>query len=680
MIGPAPSKPAPVFEPEAKVLALTPTLTLPPGLLAVALLFWGWRTGLWLPALPMTLLLELAPRVIWRWALDDNTLARVIDLSALLWVGALIILFTRYLNQPPLATQLYTLLSWIPLLLFLPLAIQRYSTAGAFRVGHLFYSLRRSRSGLAQQALRLDAPYFVSCLLAAGVTTQPGFLPGIGLLLAWLLLAARPRRYRWPLALTLAVVAGLTAWPLSAGLHRFQLAMEDTFTEWFEDWFIAVDPYRARTALGDIGELKLSGRIVLRLKPAPGDSGPWLLRDAAYNSYFDGVWQAKNTRFTDLKPTGDSREWPLSTTPAGQSRRLAISLELRRGAGMLPALPGAWRLDRLPVGMVQISSLGAIKASEGPGLVDYGVEYDLSADRDSPPAELDLALPRREQATLQRLAAELGLINQPPVVTAARIHAFLLGQFRYSLDLPTPAAGQTALETFLLQTRAGHCEYFASAAALLLRTAGIPARYATGFSVSEYRALEGVYVARRRHAHAWTLIWQDGRWQDFDATPPDWTGFEDEQASWWQSVGDLWAWLNHQFSRWRWREATGDEGNHRWLWGVISGLTAVLLWRLLRRQRVRQRSAIKPVANKVWPGAESPFYQILAALTTRAGSRPPGESLEHWLRRIGVWDAPEMKAMAGWHQRWRFDPNGLLAAEQHQLAETVAAWIANHPA
>ncbi len=655
-------------------------MTLPPGLLAATLLFWGWRTGLWLPALPMALLLELAPWVTWRWALDDKALARVIDLSALPWVGALIILFTRYLNQPPLATHLYTLLSWLPLLLFAPLTIQRYSTAGAFRVGHLFYSLRRSGSELARQPLKLDPPYFVLCLLAAGVTTQPGFLPGAGLLLVWLLLVARPRRYRWPLTATLAITIGLAAWPLSFGLHRLQLGMEDTFSEWFEDWFIDVDPYRARTALGDIGELKLSGRIVLRLQPVAGETGPWLLRDAAYNSYFDGGWQAKNTRFTDIKPTGDGREWPLLLAPEGQSHRLAISLELRRGTGMLPVPTGAWRLDRLPVGTLQISSLGALKASQGPGWVDYRVESCPTADRDSPPAAVDLVLPRREQATLQRLAAELNLVNQPPTVAVAKVHAFLIDQFRYSLDLPAPATGLTALETFLLEARVGHCEYFATAAALLLRAAGIPARYATGFSVSEYSPLEGRYVARRRHAHAWTLIWQDGRWQDFDATPPDWTRFEEERASWWQTVGDLWAWLNHQFSRWRWREATGDEDDHRGWWGLAGGLTVVLFWLLLRRQRVRQRFAVKPVAVTIWPGAESPFYQTLAVLTTRAGSRPRGESLENWLRRMGVWETPEMREMAGWHQRWRFDPEGLPAAEQQRLAETVAAWIANHAA
>ena len=650
------------------------TLTLPPGLLAAALLFWGWRTGLWPLALPMALALELAPHVRWRWALADRELARVIDLSTLLWIGALILLFTRYLNQPPLATHLYTLASWFPLLLFPPLAIQRYSTTGAFRVGHLFYSLRRSGTALARQPLRLDAPYFVTALLAASVAEQPWFLPGAGLLLLWALAAMRPRRYRWPLTLTLALAAGLAAFPLSLGLHRLQISLEDQFTEWFEDWFIEVDPYRSRTALGDLGELKLSGRVVLRLKPAPGDPGPWLLRDASYNSYFDGVWQAKHTRFNRLAPTGDGREWHLSAAPAGASRRLAISLELRRGTGMLPLPAGAWRLERLPVGELQLSSLGALKASDGPGLVDYQAISTPAAERDAPPDELDLTLPRREQATLQRLAAELQLTGASPPVIAARVRAFLLGQFRYSLDLPTPAKGLTALETFLLQARAGHCEYFASAAVLLLRAAGVPARYATGFSVAEYSPLERAYVARRRHAHAWALVWLDGRWRDFDATPPDWTGFEEARTPWWQIVGDWWGWASHQFSRWRWREATGTESDERWLWGLAGLLTLLLFWRLLRRQRVHQAPARTEPAATIWPGAESPFYQVIAVLSAQAGARPPGETLETWLRRIGAWEALDLAEMARWHQRWRFDPAGLPEAERQQLAETAAAW------
>ncbi len=655
-------------------------LTLPPGLLAAALLFWGWRTSLWPLALPMALILELAPRVRWRWALEDRELARVIDLSTLLWVGALILLFTRYLNQPPLATHLYTLASWLPLLLFPPLAIQRYSTTGTFRVGHFFHSLRRSGSALARQPLRMDAPYFVAALLAASVTEQPYLLPGVGLLLLWVLVATRPRRHRWPLTAMLALAAGLAAFPLGSGLHHLQLGLEDQLAEWFEDWFIEADPYRSRTALGEIGELKRSGRVALRLKPAPGDPGPWLLRDASYNSYFDGVWQAKNTRFNRLTPTNNGREWNLSTAPPGASRRLAITLELRQGTGMLPLPANAWRLEQLPVGELQLSNLGALKASDGPGLVDYQVVSTPAAEREEPPAELDLTLPRREQATLQRLAAELGLTGAPPSVVAAKVRAFLLGQFRYSLDLTAPATGMTALETFLLQTRAGHCEYFASAAVLLLRAAGVPARYATGFSVMEYSPLERAYVARHRHAHAWALVWLDGHWRDFDVTPPDWTGFEEAQTPWWQPIGDLWAWTNYQFSRWRWREATAAERDDRWLWGLAGLLTILLFWRLLRRQRVHRAPARNEPAATIHPGAESPFYQVIATLSARAGARPPGEALEAWLRRIGAWNTPGLAEMARWHQRWRFDPTGLSEDERGRLTETVAAWRRQNPA
>ncbi|MCB1778138.1 MAG: transglutaminase domain-containing protein, partial [Candidatus Competibacteraceae bacterium] len=651
------------------------TLTLPFGLLTATLLFWGWRTGLWPLALPMALILELAPRVRWRWALDDKELAWVIDLTSLLWVGALILLFTRYLNQPPLATHLYTLASWFPLLLFPPLAIQRYSTAGTFRLGHLFYSLRRSKSEQAGRLLKLDLSYFVVCLLAASVTAQPGYLLGAGPLLFWLLIAARPQRYRWPLVVALSLAAGLAAWPLSLGLHRLQLAMEDHFAEWFQDWLVDFDPYRSSTALGDIGALKLSDRVVLRLRPASGDRGPWLLRAASYNRYFDGAWLARGVHFTRLTAQGDGREWRLHNPSGGKTWHIDITLALRRGAGMLPLPANAWRLERLPVGELQLSSLGALKASEGPGLVNYGVDYQPKTPIGEEGGAFDLALPRREQATLQRLASELGSAGQPPAVAAAKIRAFLLGQFHYSLDLPTPAKGMTALETFLLKTRAGHCEYFATAAVLLLRAAGVPARYATGFSVSEYSSLEGAYVARRRHAHAWALAWLDGRWQDFDATPPDWTSFEEERASWYQGLSDLWDWLAYQFSRWRWREATAEEGDNRWLWGLAGLLAVILFWRLLRRQRIRRIPVKKPLSTGIRPGAESPFYQVLDRLALQRGARPSGETLECWLRRVGAWEMPGMADMARQHQRWRFDPDGLPLEEQQCLAKAVTLFV-----
>src|SRR5205807_1199702 len=72
---------------------------------------------------------------------------------------------------------------------------------------------------------------------------------------------------------------------------------------------------------------------------------------------------------------------------------------------------------------------------------------------------------------------------------------------------------ESALEEFLLNSRAGHCEYFATATTLLLRAAGVPARYAVGFSVQEWSRLEQRYIVRARHAHSWTLAYVNGGWR-----------------------------------------------------------------------------------------------------------------------------------------------------------------------
>ena len=73
-----------------------------------------------------------------------------------------------------------------------------------------------------------------------------------------------------------------------------------------------------------------------------------------------------------------------------------------------------------------------------------------------------------------------------------------------------------------MRSRAGHCEYFATATVLLLREAGIPARYATGFSVQDFSRMENRSVVRERHAHAWVLAFVNGAWRDLDTTPSNW--------------------------------------------------------------------------------------------------------------------------------------------------------------
>ena len=76
------------------------------------------------------------------------------------------------------------------------------------------------------------------------------------------------------------------------------------------------------------------------------------------------------------------------------------------------------------------------------------------------------------------------------------------------------------LEHFLFDTKAGYCQHFSGAMALLLRFGGIPTRVATGFSPGGFRKSQGEWVVRDRDAHSWVEAWFDGiGWVTFDPTP-----------------------------------------------------------------------------------------------------------------------------------------------------------------
>jgi transglutaminase-like putative cysteine protease len=91
----------------------------------------------------------------------------------------------------------------------------------------------------------------------------------------------------------------------------------------------------------------------------------------------------------------------------------------------------------------------------------------------------------------------------------------------YTTSPPPTPPGADPVSSFLFAQRAGHCEYFASAAVLLLRAAGVPARYVTGFRGGEWNSV-GQYVAvRADRAHAWAEAFVPGAgWTRVDATPP----------------------------------------------------------------------------------------------------------------------------------------------------------------
>ena len=100
---------------------------------------------------------------------------------------------------------------------------------------------------------------------------------------------------------------------------------------------------------------------------------------------------------------------------------------------------------------------------------------------------------------------------------AHAVESFLQQNYAYTLELPGATADPLA--NFLFERRQGHCEYFASAMAVMLRTLGIPTRVVTGFRGGEYNDLTGSYIIRGRDAHAWVEVFFPNQgWVTFDPT------------------------------------------------------------------------------------------------------------------------------------------------------------------
>lgn len=104
---------------------------------------------------------------------------------------------------------------------------------------------------------------------------------------------------------------------------------------------------------------------------------------------------------------------------------------------------------------------------------------------------------------------------------AAMLEQYLRENFAYTLQLPdrTP---DDPIANFLFVRKRGHCEYFASSMAIMLRTLGIPSRLVNGFRNGEYNDLTGSYIVRARNAHTWVEAYISGvGWTSFDPTPSD---------------------------------------------------------------------------------------------------------------------------------------------------------------
>ncbi|HEX5092077.1 MAG TPA: transglutaminase-like domain-containing protein [Burkholderiales bacterium] len=638
-------------------------MSLPPFLAGAALLFWGFESGNLAVAVPLAAALE-APRWLRaRFALEAADYARVADLCTIFFVGLAIVLAA----DRGVAHGVIGAFRWLPPVLAPILLVQRLGEDGRVPLTALFRYIRKQKErnpALKVPQVETGGVFVVLCIISAGVgNPEPrAYFAGSALLLAWGLFATRPRHAplaAWALLFALAAGGGFAGHLGMAQLQAWVGGM-------IADWQLRRAEYelaRNMTDIGTLGRLKQRDTIVARVYGTPADVGrARLLHRASYNTYIGTTWLGRRAESEELRGEEGGATWTLAPGRADHVVRIATRVERRRTALALPA--GATRLTGLAATEVSRTGLGLVLAAVDGDWIQFSAQFGDRIAHYDPPLPEDRSLPPAESATFERLAAEMGLRGLPPAQAVQRVMRRLAG-YSYSLyrERPPPA-GMTPLEEFMTRTQRGHCEYFAASAALLLRAAGVPTRYATGYAVLEYSALEQAWIVRARHAHAWTRAWVNGRWIDLDPTPPDWFGEEADRLSpVWERALDVLRWASY-----RWSQRGEIEAGDAW-WVLLGVLVALLAWRLLRGKRVVRPGEAARLA-RAYPGMDSEFY----ALAARLPPREPGETLTIWLARV----APGRHAEAlRLHQRYRFDPRGLSGPERSRLKELCRAAAAS---
>jgi transglutaminase-like putative cysteine protease len=340
---------------------------------------------------------------------------------------------------------------------------------------------------------------------------------------------------------------------------------------------LATVGFSDRVELGEYGLIKDNPQVVMRIElPGGPPDRPLHLRGVAFDHYESGRWSRTSAAtalplrpWGDLTFVGDRR--PLHRKRVARLLEHAMQQHIYLEPLDTPVLFGASLpvAFRIPQSMVPGTAPIELEA-RGPGEV-YAVErhgegpHAYAADRKTglrytvyseepeapPPREAPLEVPAEVRPYLQlapglppriaTLAHRLTNGQRSVLAQARAIERYLQTELRYTLDLTQldPCAGKSSdcperavdpLDRFLFVTRAGHCEYFASAMAVLLRSAGIPARQVTGFLGGEWNAYGRYLAVRQGDAHAWVEAWlgpcpagepcENGGWVVFDPTPP----------------------------------------------------------------------------------------------------------------------------------------------------------------
>lgn len=301
----------------------------------------------------------------------------------------------------------------------------------------------------------------------------------------------------------------------------------------------AVAGFGTSVDLAGHGVIRDDPTIVLRVEPLRLGSNPpplraFRLRGATFDHYNGRSWTRRPTRDDTLAVERDGPLYRLSRWPnPRQDEILRVVLDpLDPPVVLVPEGTVGLRIDpRIEAGYPRWVDLSVDRDDEVRygGADDLGLVYtayvranDVQRVRPHDARELMaryLQLPTGMNPEVRRLAERL---TAGQTTVAGKAHAIErhLASFRYTLSLESGRAAHP-VEDFLFRTHAGHCEYFSTAMAVLLRSVGVPTRNVTGFLGGTFNRYGRFYAIRQGDAHSWVEVYDPARgWTTYDPTPP----------------------------------------------------------------------------------------------------------------------------------------------------------------
>jgi protein-glutamine gamma-glutamyltransferase len=404
-----------------------------------------------------------------------------------------------------------------------------YRTLNGLDAGTALLSVMASLKLLETRAPRDHAVLvFVGYLLCLATLLYGQSFVRLGYVLAavWLLTAALARVHRPVEANTAVRPFRLAARTLALGLPLAVVMF--LFVPRIEGRFWALPAAAPRHTSGIDAEM------------SPGDVASLSLSDEpAFRAWFQGSPPAAEERYWRMLVLEDfdGRKWRRSATsadlaapeivPAGAQYDYRVVLE-PTGHEWLAGLDTVvgWPADR--VARSRATTLLRVEpgpAARLPGTAAFSYALRSAVGAAVMPTALpsdlarrDLRLPEGRAPHARALAGELRAASVDERDYVGRV----LGHFRsepFEYTLEPPPLGTEPVDEFLFGTRQGFCEHYASAFAVLMRAAGIPARVVTGYQGGEFNAYGGYLLVRQSSAHAWNEIWLAGAgWVRVDPT------------------------------------------------------------------------------------------------------------------------------------------------------------------